>query len=136
MPAAPEDAEDSHALRLPAADVSVPRARRSVDGWLRLRGTPGEVREQVALVLSELATNAVKHTDSRWIICGAALNRGAVRIEVHDDDTTARIPHRRTPTPERESGRGLHIVEALALCWGVTPSPVTRGNAVWAQLKR
>jgi anti-sigma regulatory factor (Ser/Thr protein kinase) len=107
-----------------------------VDGWLRVRGTPRDLREQVALVLSELATNAVKHTNSTWIVCGAALSaRGLVRVEVHDDDTTARAPHRRTPTPERESGRGLHIVEALALRWGVAASPVTRGNAVWAQLQ-
>ncbi|MGH3309805.1 MAG: ATP-binding protein [Streptomyces sp.] len=125
----------SHALRLPAEDVSVPRARRALDRWLRLRGASRDVRERAALVLSELATNAVTHTDSSWIVCGAALcPKGTVRVEVHDDDTSSRTPRRHSPTADKESGRGLHIVAALAARWGVTASSVTRGNAVWAQL--
>ena len=83
-----------------------------------------------------MATNAVKHTDSRWIVCAAAYSPyGGVQVEVHDDDSGSRAPQRRTPTTEKECGRGLHIVEALAQRWGVTVSPVTQGNAVWAQLQ-
>lgn len=136
-PRLPSDTStDSHALRLPAEDVSVPRARHALDRWLRDRGASPDLREQAALVVSELATNAVKHTDSSWILCAAAYSSyGGVQVEVHDDDTSSRAPRRRTPTAERESGRGLHIVEALARRWGVTVSPVTRGTAVWAQLQ-
>ncbi|WP_314174653.1 ATP-binding protein [Streptomyces winkii] len=127
---------DSHALRLPAEDVSVPRARHAMDRWLGRRGASPDLREQAALVLSELVTNAVTHTDSAWIVCATSFSPyDGVRVEVHDDDTSSRAPQRRSPTAERESGRGLFIVETLADCWGVTVSPVTRGSAVWAQLQ-
>jgi anti-sigma regulatory factor (Ser/Thr protein kinase) len=127
---------DSHALRLPAEDVSVPRARHAMDRWLRERGVCPDLREQAALVISELATNAVKHTDSSWIVCAATSSPyGGVQLEVHDDDSGSRAPCRRTPTAEKEGGRGLHIVEALSESWGATASPVTRGNVVWARLR-
>lgn len=127
---------ETHALRLPAEDISVPRARHALDRWLRERGASCDLREQATLVLSELATNAVTHTDSEWIVCAAAFSaRGGIQVEVHDDDTSSREPRRQPPTAEKECGRGLYIVESLAHRWGVTVSPVTRGNAVWAQLE-
>lgn len=129
-------ATDSHALRLPAEDVSVPRARHAMDRWLGCRGASRDLREQAALVLSELVTNAVTHTDSGWIVCATSFSpHGGVRVEVHDDDTSSRAPQRRAPTAEKECGRGLYIVETLSECWGVTVSPVTRGTAVWAELR-
>jgi hypothetical protein len=83
-----------------------------------------------------LFTNAVKHTDSVWIVCATSFSlHDGVRVEVHDDDTSSRAPQRRAPTAEKECGRGLHIVGTLAECWGVTVSPVTRGSAVWAHLR-
>jgi anti-sigma regulatory factor (Ser/Thr protein kinase) len=113
----------------------VRRARHSLDDWLSRCGASRDLREQAALVLSELATNAVTHTASRWIVCAATFSPyGEIQVEVHDDDTSGRAPRRRAPTAERESGRGLHIVEALAGSWGVTDSALTRGNAVWARL--
>ena len=165
---------DACPLRLPAEDVSVPRARHAVDTWLRGHGACSDIRDQVALVLSELTANAVTHTDSEWIVCGAALSpmgaaEGAVQVEVHDEGTAASgagtadagpadpaaygpgrtdggagdqlheraesLPRPAVPRHERENGRGLHIVEALAARWGVTASPFTRGNAVWALLQ-
>jgi anti-sigma regulatory factor (Ser/Thr protein kinase) len=132
-PSAPRT--DCHALRLPAEDVSVPRARHALDRWLRDSGVSPGLREQAALVMSELATNAVKHTDSCWILCAAERSPyGGLQVEVHDDDSGSRAPRRRTPTAEKEGGRGLHIVEALAESWGAAASPVTRGNVVWALL--
>ncbi|WP_277400950.1 ATP-binding protein [Streptomyces marispadix] len=126
---------DSHALRLPAEDVSVPRVRHAMDRWLGRRGASSDLREQAALVLSELVTNAVTHTDSDWIVCAASYcPYDGVRIEVHDDDTSSRAPQRRAPTAEKECGRGLYIVETLSVRWGVAVSPVTRGSAVWAHL--
>lgn len=126
---------DSHALRLPAEDVSVPRARHAMDRWLARRGASADLRDQAALVLSELITNAVTHTDSAWIVCATSYSPyDGVRVEVHDDDTSSRAPQPAAPTAEKESGRGLYIVESLAEHWGVAVSPVTRGSAVWAQL--
>jgi hypothetical protein len=90
-PTASSAPADACPLRLPAEDVSVPRARHTVDAWLRRHGVGSEIRDQVALVLSELTANAVTHTDSDWIVCGAALSPmgaavGTVQVEVHDED--------------------------------------------------
>jgi anti-sigma regulatory factor (Ser/Thr protein kinase) len=107
-----------------------------MDRWLSRRGAPPDLREQAALVLSELVTNAITHTDSAWIVCATSFSpHDGVRVEVHDDDTSSRAPQRRAPTAEKECGRGLYIVETLAERWGVAVSPVTRGSAVWAQLQ-
>ncbi|NLU75769.1 ATP-binding protein [Streptomyces sp. HNM0575] len=107
-----------------------------MDRWLGRRGASSDLREQAALVLSELVTNAVTHTDSAWIVCAASYcEYDGVRVEVHDDDTSSRSPQRRAPTAEKECGRGLYIVDTLSESWGVAVSPVTRGSAVWAHLK-
>ncbi|MPY63287.1 ATP-binding protein, partial [Streptomyces spongiae] len=38
------------------------------------------------------------------------------------------------PDSASESGRGLHLVAALADDWGVTPRPTAPGKTVWAEL--
>jgi anti-sigma regulatory factor (Ser/Thr protein kinase) len=107
-----------------------------MDRWLNRRGASQALREQAALVLSELVTNAVTHTDSAWIVCATSFSpHDGVRVEVHDDDTSSRAPQCYAPTAEKECGRGLYIVETLAETWGVSVSPVTRGSAVWAHLR-
>lgn len=150
---------DACPLRLPAEDVSVPRARHAVDAWLCRHGADAEMRDQVALVLSELTANALTHTGSDWIVCGAALSplgaaQGTVQVEVHDEGRPPRQdgagsadgpygpdgPHVVAPGADGreedcQDGRGLHIVETLAARWGVTASPLTRGKAVWALLQ-
>lgn len=132
-------AAETHALRLPAEEVSVPRARHAMERWLGRIGASPELRDQAALVLSELVTNAVKHTDSRWVVCATSYSpHDGIRLEVHDDDTSTRTPQRSAcvaPEEEKECGRGLYIVEALAERWGVAVSPVTRGSAVWAEIR-
>jgi hypothetical protein len=44
-----------------------------------------------------------------------------------------RLPELQTPRPEAESGRGLHLVEALADRWGVTEERFPC-KTVWAEL--
>ncbi len=60
---------------------------------------------------------------------------GLVRIEVADASGVAKLPsaapHR--PCPEGESGRGLLLVDVLAVRWGCEPRhPV--GKTVWAEV--
>ncbi len=92
----------------------------------------------VALVVGELAANAVQHGrvpghDFRLRI-GLDEVSGLVRIEVADAATTKRPPV--TPPssyPDGESGRGLLMVDVLAVRWGSTPRrPV--GKTVWAEV--
>lgn len=96
---------------------------------------PGELCADTVLLLSELATNAVRHTLSVRFLCGIGLvAAGCVRLEVHDHDSTGRGLPRCEPSPDGEGGRGLLLVEQLADSWGVDRSRLTGGNAVWATL--
>jgi anti-sigma regulatory factor (Ser/Thr protein kinase) len=80
---------------------------------------------------SELITNALRYTDS-------GQDGGQVRIEVEydrkhttvrvvDDGGSPTVPH--VKDEPDESGRGLAIVEALAMTWGVRQIGVK--TAVW-----
>ncbi|GGU99556.1 hypothetical protein GCM10010245_02300 [Streptomyces spectabilis] len=63
---------------------------------------------------------------------GERVIRGPLRIEV-TDTCGERMPSARPVSPEAESGRGLLLVEALAVRWGVTLGPRPR-KTVWAEL--
>ncbi|WP_409470648.1 ATP-binding protein [Streptomyces sp. HC307] len=92
----------------------------------------------VALVVGELAANAVQHGrvpgrdfGLRLVLDAAA---GLVRIEV-SDAASAKRPPTVPPSsfPEGESGRGLLLVDVLAVRWGSAPRrPV--GKTVWAEV--
>ncbi|WP_229713053.1 ATP-binding protein [Streptomyces fuscichromogenes] len=92
----------------------------------------------VALVVAELAANAVRHgrVPGRDFGLRLALDTAAclVRVEVSDAACAKRIPT--TPpssVPEGESGRGLLLVDALAVCWGSAPRHPL-GKTVWADV--
>lgn len=53
---------------------------------------------------------------------GARLARLA-RLLVTEWLRTWDLPHRQSPAPDAESGRGLRLVEAFADRWGVTSAP-------------
>ena len=93
----------------------------------------------VALVVGELAANAVQHgrVPGHDFRLGLSLDEtaGVVRIEVADAAAT-RQPPAVPPTayPDGESGRGLLLVDLLAARWGWTPRhPV--GKTVWAEVQ-
>jgi anti-sigma regulatory factor (Ser/Thr protein kinase) len=105
------------------------------------RGHPpsSDVSCAVALVVGELAANAVQHGrvpgrdfGLRLVLDPAA---GMLRVEVADAASTKRLPAVAPSSfPEGESGRGLLLVDVLAERWGSTPrSPV--GKTVWAELR-
>ncbi len=125
----------SHWLELPAHRSSVGIARHRLTEHLDAWSVPGQALDDAALLLSELATNAVVHTASTRILCGVALSAdGRLRIEVHDDHgVCCEAPE--APDLDEESGRGLLIVQALAESWGVKPSSTTEGKVVWATLR-
>jgi anti-sigma regulatory factor (Ser/Thr protein kinase) len=129
-----------HWPHVPAGPAAVGAARSAAGTWLRLRGLPDGSLEDAVLVLSELATNALRHTDSRrFLACVGLTADGVIHVEVHDHGTaedalTARGPVAQDPRPDDESGRGLFLVEQIADRWGVERSALTRGSAVWARL--
>ncbi|MGP3986715.1 ATP-binding protein [Streptomyces sp. 3N207] len=137
-------------LRFPAREQYIARARVAFTSWLKERQNPeipeisAEAVDDAVLLLSELATNAVVHTrclPDAELVCRAALAvretpaAALLRIEVHDHAEGDDRPQLKDSEAADESGRGLCIVAALAADWGVRPSTVTDGNAVWATLR-
>ncbi|MFF8943338.1 ATP-binding protein [Streptomyces sp. NPDC014864] len=83
-----------------------------------------ETADAVALIVAELAANAVTHgrVPGRDFELMLALLPGSVRIEVTDTRDDRRPPGARDvrePAPLAEAGRGLVLVDALADRWEV-----------------
>ena len=113
-------------LRAPAA------ARAFVRHHLPALGFPGLV-DNGTLVAVELVTNAVKHAGVYgpiWLSLRLA-DGGHPLIEAQD--CSPRLPEFREPDYEAESGRGLHVVQAL--CAAFDWNPVDGGKIVWALLE-
>ncbi|WP_241483196.1 ATP-binding protein [Nocardiopsis halophila] len=90
--------------------------------------------EAATLLVSEVASNAVRHTRSgepggRFGV--EVVHRpGAVTVAVHDEGPRPDAPGGRPAvggfSPDQESGRGLAMVEALAGDWHTEPMPEGR----------
>ncbi|MGN5635592.1 ATP-binding protein [Streptomyces sp. AC154] len=104
------------------------RAVRLVTKW----GYPNHVAE-VALLVSELATNALLHGSVRGRLFRVHLILSAttLRIEV-SDPRGERLPAVREAGDDDCYGRGLLIVDRLADRWGVEPRTV--GKTVFAEV--
>ena len=107
-----------------AEALSVAASRRYVRDVLR--GHALANIDAVELMVSELATNSVKHAHSDFKV---SINDSAGEIRVEVRDTGRGQPVLRFPAPTEPSGRGLRIVEALSLAWGTADSPL--GKTVW-----
>ena len=83
--------------------------------------------EQVAALLTtEIATNAILHARSAYRVAVEILS-SEVLVEVWDADPTP--PVRREAANGSETGRGLALIETLALRWGHRLQE--DGKAVW-----
>jgi anti-sigma regulatory factor (Ser/Thr protein kinase) len=106
-------------------------ARRFFADVLQQHGYGGAMLDDAQLVLSELATNAVAHARSPFSVV-ARFQESGVRLSVRD--SSPRVPTMRDAGPMASSGRGLQLVAALALDWGVEVTP-DDGKTVWAELR-
>lgn len=106
-------------------------AVHQLDEW----GVPygSELSDDVAVVVAELATNAVVHGYVPGRDFELRLTAGAdgLRIEV-SDAREERLPVLCQRAADAEAGRGLRLVEALAAKWGVAERGV--GKTVWAEI--
>ncbi|WP_075737708.1 ATP-binding protein [Streptomyces acidiscabies] len=133
----PELPDTAHRVdfALPATAESVAGARSRVHRALNAWHIPADSRDTAALVVSELFTNAVTHTNTRTVTCVLAATEHHVLVQVEDHGTEPSAPALQHADPQEERGRGLLLVEAVSQSWGAT-SPDSRagGRVVWAML--
>jgi anti-sigma regulatory factor (Ser/Thr protein kinase) len=92
-----------------------------------LHGAPPQVIETVTLLVSELATNCIRHASGPFVM---RVIRGSGEIRVEATDEGAGDPRLRSPAPTDLSGRGLRIVDTLSTAWGFRRQPGA-GKTVW-----
>jgi sigma-B regulation protein RsbU (phosphoserine phosphatase) len=110
----------------PAVASSVGAARRFAAH--ALVGAPRAILDDIALMVSELATNAVVHALSSFELAVVQTPR-EIRVELTDlaGGSLALTPH-------HENGHhGLRIVDRLSTRWGVSAGPEA-GKTVWFTL--
>jgi anti-sigma regulatory factor (Ser/Thr protein kinase) len=128
---------------LPTAVASARlHARALVNEWAM-----ADMAEDVALVVSELVTNAVVAStgaDGKTIYTDASVGLPVVHLRLLSDhkrvmvevwDQSPAAPEIRQTEFMAESGRGLVLVEALTADWGWGHAPNWPGKVVWAELQ-
>lgn len=115
-----------------AADaISVSHARRFVRGRLESHNLR-YLMDDIELVVSELATNAMVHAQTPFDVTLHAFER-TVLLEVHDGSPSS--PFRVAGRALDTGGRGIAIVEELSRDWGVDAG-TDGGKSVWAEFAR
>ena len=110
----------------PNARASVTQARRFVCNVLT--GIDAATRSEIAVMVSELAANAVLHAHTGFRVRITESGDGSVRVEVIDRGPGE--PHLRMTRPDQPGGRGLRIVAEFADRWGVAHE-ASAGKTVW-----
>ncbi len=128
----PDDLDDDHSDTRSEVFVPVAQAvratRRFVFGALDAWGLQ-ELQWEAALVVSELANNAVRHGASPFRVLVSRAGDG-VRIGIHD--VAPGRPLQRSAAAEDLDGRGMAIIEALSTGWGC--QRLSDGKFTWADL--
>ena len=125
------------ATRALGADPGSVRTARDFTVATLHRWGMAERSPDIAIVVSELMTNALRHAlpgsghtrPRRPIRLGLLQPGPCVLCAVADPGKTAPAP--RTPGSLDETGRGLHLICALSDQWGYT-TPSQTGKVVWA----
>ncbi|MEV0182235.1 SpoIIE family protein phosphatase [Streptomyces sp. NPDC050625] len=105
-------------------------ARRFTKRTMRAWGVPADDLDTVLLVVSELVTNALVHTDGQVRLDLTLVNH---RLRVAVADASPRTPMKPTNIGwEATGGRGILLVEAVSVAWGTLP--VSGGKQVWADI--
>lgn len=124
----------SRATRSFPLDRDAPRQARHfalglLRGWRIEQCCRLTVASDVAIVVSELATNAVRHARSGFTV-SVLLAHDALRIRVEDARPLAGAPG--DPPLPVSPDHGLGLVDAVSARWGVQPAD--GGKTVWAEL--
>ncbi|MFJ4800920.1 ATP-binding protein [Streptomyces murinus] len=121
-------------------------ARLNTTNVLSRWGVHPDSTETIRLLVSELATNAVRHPkegnqhsssyDQRHAVqtfeVALDLINGVVRVSVWDRDS--RPPVVKQVGVEATGGRGVFLVAAMSRRWGFYPARGLPGKVVWAEV--
>jgi anti-sigma regulatory factor (Ser/Thr protein kinase) len=122
-------AADDSGLVVPSAPRSVALVRRyAVDACVGLGWA--DAADTVALLVSELATNAILHAYGPEIRVRILDHGPRLRVEVFDGSPVLPVPRR--AHAHAEDGRGLALVQAQAVRWGVETHP--DGKTAWFEV--
>jgi anti-sigma regulatory factor (Ser/Thr protein kinase) len=111
----------------PNAAAVVAEARRFVTR--RVDDADDELKRRVGLMVSELATNAVRHTSSDFTV---EIERTPQHLCVRVSDRGGGEPVVRSPRVTETTGRGLQLVEGLADSFGIDHAEHEPGTkTVW-----
>ena len=125
---------ESGVLTLPFAASSVGVARRRLVSDLIAAGICDSAVCDVALVFSELLSNALRHADplpgGTIEVCWRR-DEDCVQVSVADGGGETQ-PELGEPTPGATGGRGLRIVAKLSRGWGTSHGD--GGTTVWARV--
>lgn len=119
--------------RYPTHSAYVKPARDRVRQTAKEWSLPESVVDDLALIASELVTNAVQHVDvdaGREIGVTLFLSPLNIRLEVRDSGEY--LPTPREPSNDEQSGRGLILVRLIANRWGFKEQVV--GKTVFAEI--
>ena len=107
-------------------------ARRVVTSALRARGIAGATLYDAQILLGELVSNAVRHARTPFSV-SVLVDDDRIVVAVGDDSEELPVAAG-PPTPGDSSGRGLHLVTALARRWAAERRE--DGKVVWAEMAR
>jgi anti-sigma regulatory factor (Ser/Thr protein kinase) len=110
---------------------SVAGARRYVREVLE-RADAGDDSWLAVQVVSELATNAVVHAGTPFVLA-VAYDDATIRISVTDGRPLARAVIRRFSN-ETTTGRGLRLIQTVGRSWGVEQT--ASAKSVWCEISR
>jgi anti-sigma regulatory factor (Ser/Thr protein kinase) len=129
---APDRHERDTELQLPSALGSAGRARTFVSETLSGWGLSSSTVDDAVLLTSELVGNAVRHCQGETSV-KVSWRGDRIRVQVRDNEARAPVLHSEL-SYDAENGRGLQLVDVLALSWGWRP--VGPGKEVWFELPR
>jgi anti-sigma regulatory factor (Ser/Thr protein kinase) len=123
-------------MRLGSGPDAAAEARRAI-AELRADLDP-PLMETLRLLVTELVTNTVRHTDCDSLTLRVAIGKAAVLTEVTDDgarfDAEAALAAEQLDGRGPDTGWGLFLVQRLARDWGVTEEKDSK--RVWFELGR
>ncbi|MEU2389429.1 SpoIIE family protein phosphatase [Streptomyces sp. NPDC007369] len=89
--------------------------------------------DSAVLMVSEMVTNVLMHTDGDALLVAEAVGEpGARRLRIEVADSSDELPHMRQPGEMASSGRGVLLMEMLADAWGADPRG--EGKSIWFEL--